>query len=279
MEEASIWLDRLRQSLLDMASTFIAYLPDLLFAIILLVIGWLLARFLRASATRINNYVNRLLESIAPTGRLASFRLSGRGTALVGHALYWLVLFIFVAAAARAARFETLTYWLDELVGLLPNLIGGISIVLIGYAVSVAVRDLVSTTLASAEVRQSEQIGVLVQWAALASGVVLGLEQIGIDVTFLIVVLAIVLGGAIAGLAIAFGFGARSLVASLIGAQYLQRQYTTGQTLTVGAYAGRVLEIGAAHITLETNAGRTTLPGSVYFDECVTLQVIENEDE
>ena len=279
MEDASIWLDRVRQSLLDLASAFIAYLPDLLFAIFLLVVGWLLARFLRASATRINNYVNRLLETIAPTGRLASFRLSGRGTTLVGHLLYWLVLFIFVAAAARAARFETLTYWLDEIVGLLPNLIGGVSIVLIGYAISVAVRDLVSTTLASAEIRQSEQIGVLVQWTALLAGVVLGLEQIGIDVTFLIVVLAIVLGGAIAGMAIAFGFGARSLVASLIGAQYLQRQYMTGQTLAVGPHAGRVLEIGATCITLETDGGRTTLPGSVYFDERITLQVIEDDND
>jgi small-conductance mechanosensitive channel len=279
MEDASIWLDRVRQSLLDLASAFIAYLPDLLFAIILLVIGWLLARFLRASATRINNYVNRLLETIAPTGRLASFRLSGRGTTLVGHLLYWLVLFIFVAAAARAAEFETLTYWLDEVVGLLPNLLGGATIVLIGYAVSIAVRDLVSTTLASAEIRQSEQIGVLVQWTALLAGIVLALEQIGIDVTFLIVVLAIVLGGAVAGVAIAFGFGARSLVESLIGAQYLQRQYMTGQTLAVGPHAGRVLEIGATSITLETDDGRTTLPGSVYFDERITLQVIEDDND
>lgn len=279
MEDASIWLDRVRDSLLDLAGTFIAYLPDLFFAALLLVVGWLLARFLRASATRINDYINRMLEAVAPTGRLASFRLTGRGTALVGHILYWLVLFVFVTAAARAAKFETLTYWLDEIVSLLPNLVGGAAIVLIGYAISVAVRDLVSTTLASANIRQAEQIGVLVQWTALVAGIVLGLEQMGVDVTFLIVVLALVLGGGVAGIAIAFGFGARPLVTSLIGAQYLQRQFMVGQTVTAGAHSGRILEIGTTSMTIETDAGRTMLPGSVYFEENITVQVVEGDDD
>lgn len=279
MEDASVWLDRVRQSILDLIGSFIAYLPDLLFAILLLIVGWLVARFLRSSASKINNYINRLLEALAPTGRLSSVRLSGKGTTLVGHALYWLVLFVFVTAAARAAQLETLTFWLDEIVALLPNLIGGGTIILIGYAVSIALRDLVSTTLASAGIRQSEQVGVLAQWVALFAGAILGLEQIGVDVTFLIVILGIAVGGGIAGMAIAFGFGARTLVSCLIGSQYLQRHYVPGQTVTLRGHTGRILEIGATGITLETETGRTAFPGSIYFEEQITLRVDEDADD
>jgi small-conductance mechanosensitive channel len=72
---------------------------------------------------------------------------------------------------------------------------------------------------------------------------------------------AIVVGG---GLALAVGLGARDYVANLIGAHYLRQAFAVGQTIRTNGLQGRILEITATSVVLETADGRVNLPGRIY---------------
>ncbi|WP_161315219.1 mechanosensitive ion channel family protein [Sneathiella litorea] len=272
MEDASIWLANVKAVSMELLSDLISALPGILGAVIILVVGWLVARALRATAVRLSDGLNRLFETVMPTGRLAKFRLSSRSAQIIGNAVYWLTIVFAVTLAADVAAFETFSSWMSAIFGYLPRILGSVLIIIVGYLLGAAIRDLVASTLSSMTISQAELIGAFAQWATFFTAVIIGIEQVGIDVTFLIVIIAIVTGAIMGGMALAFGLGARPLAANLIGAHYLQLHYSPGQVLTIGEDEGEVLEFTATGVVLDTPNGRSTVPGEVYFHKNITLK-------
>lgn len=271
MEDASIWLAGLKNGLADIMASIIDYLPSFAAAVVLLFAGWYIGKLARAGAIKITHAMNRIMDGFVATGRLATIRVSESAASLVGNAVFWLVLFIFVTAAADAAGLTIFSVWLESIVTYLPNLLGGGFIIFVGYLVSIAIRDLVATALSTLSVRQSDMIGAILQWATFLTAVIVGLEQIGIDVTFLIVVIAVVVGALFSGLALAFGLGAKPLTTNLLGAHYLRQQYTTGQVIRISGVEGQILEFIATGVTLSTRDGITSVPGAAFFSDPVVL--------
>jgi small-conductance mechanosensitive channel len=67
------------------------------------------------------------------------------------------------------------------------------------------------------------------------------------------------------------GFGARDYVANLIGAHYLRQAFAVGQTIRAAGHQGRILEITALNVVLETADGRVTLPGRIYNEQPIAV--------
>ena len=176
MDQASGWLLEVKATLLSQLADVVAYLPNLLGALLLLLAGWLLGRLLRSTAVRLGDAANRLLDPLMPTGRLAQLRFTGHGTRLVGDLIFALVLFLFVIAAAKVAELDTVSAWLASIVAYLPYLFGGGLIVLIGYVLSATVRDLITTTLTSMGAGHAELIGAVAQWATLMTALIIGIN-------------------------------------------------------------------------------------------------------
>lgn len=278
MENVSAWLTDFRATVLDGLDAFVGYLPYLLGALTLVVIGWLVARLLRALFMRVGAGLNRLLDSVVQPLGARRLRLAQPIVALIGNVIFWVVVLIFAATAARVGRLDAFTAWLDRIVAYLPTLLAGGLIALAGYLVSTLIRDVVSATVASTGSGQADLFGFVAQSAVFLSAVVIGLDQIGIDVTLLITLLGIVVGGSLLGIVFAFGFGARTFVGNLIAAQQLRQVLEPGTIVRVENEEGQVLEITPTSIVLVSSKGRLMVPAKV-FQEQTTLIVADQEDE
>jgi small-conductance mechanosensitive channel len=219
-----------------------------------------------------------LLERVTQPAGTRRLRLSQAVLTLIGNVIFWVVILVFAAMAARVGRLEAFTSWLDRIVEYLPTLVAGGLIALAGYLVSTLVRDVVSTTVASTGSSQAELFGFAAQSAVFLTAVVIGLDQIGIDVTFLMTLLGIVVGGLLLGIAFAFGFGARAFVGNVIAAQQVQRMIEPGSVVQIGSDQGQVLEITATSVILITAKGRLIVPAKT-FQEQTTLIVADHENE
>ena len=164
MQEASNLLNGLKFGFLDLAAAMVNYLPNLLAALAFLIGGWLIAKLVRNIAVRLMGGLNQLLENISPTGTLSAVRISNKIVGLIGTAAFWLVFFVFITAASDAAELTVFSNWLENIVAYLPYLLGGGFLIFFGYLFSIAVRDVVTTTLSSLSVRQSTFIGAAAQW-------------------------------------------------------------------------------------------------------------------
>lgn len=272
-------LQSLRDVLGEAYRSFLEYLPHLGAALLLLLAGWLIARLLRSVAIRLAGGLNAALGRIgAWSGTRRRLALAPGARALIGNVVFWVVILLFIAMAARVARLELFTTWLDRIVAYLPTLLAGGLILLAGYFVSTVVRDLVVAALQSAGSTHSEFLGRVTQTAIFLAAIVIGLDQIGIDITFLTILFSILIGGVLASLSLAYGLGARVLVANLLGARYLRRLLEPGQVARISGIEGQVLELTPTSVILATDDGRISIPAKLFQEEAVLIKAADDDD-
>ena len=243
------------------------HLPELIGALALLLIGWVLARLLRLATRR----AARLLESllVSSTGR-QRWRIA-RSAPLLGNLVYWVVLLFFVIAATQALGLNTFTDWLARLLDYLPTILAGLLIMAAGYVLSGFMAELVQATATALAPSQRAALARVAQGATLLVALLVGADQIGLKVTWIAVLAAVLVASVLGGVTIAASLGARGYVANLIGAHYLRQALRQGQRVRVAGHEGRIVDISATSLVLETEEGRVLLPGRVYHDEAIVL--------
>lgn len=259
--------DAAAQSLQQM----LEHLPSLLGALLLVLVGWLVAGWLRRLARGLGQSLNRRLERWLSAERAARVRFSPALLRLLSNLIFWIVFLTFFAASARVAEIEWLSLWLERLISYLPNLLVGALIVAAGHLIGGIVRDLVQDALDSAGIGQGELLGRLAQAATFLAAVVIGIDQIGVDVTFVTTMIAIVLGVVLAGFSLAFGLGAKRSVANLIASRSLRRQFTLGQRARLGGFEGEIVEFTPTSVVLATREGRVNVPASCFDEQASVL--------
>lgn len=257
-------LDTVEQLLL----TLRAQLPAILGAILLLLVGWFVARLLRVLAARGMRVAESLIDRF--TGRTT--RLGERhGARIVGTLVFWIVLLFFVTAATQVLGLTTFTAWLGRLLDYLPTLAAGALIIAAGLLLSRFVGDLVFAAAKSLPTAQRTALARLAQGATMAAAILVGADQLGIRVTWIAVLTLIVLGCLLGGVALAVSLGARGFIANLIGAHYLRQSFQVGETIRVAGHEGRILAVTSSTVVLETTEGRVSLPAKVFHDEAILL--------
>ncbi len=257
---------------LDRATTvtierFLAHLPQLLGAAVLLLAGWLLARLLRVATRRGAALLDGL---ITRTTGQTRWRI-GRSASVLGAVVYWVVLLFFITAATQTLGLQTFTEWLARLLDHLPTLAAGLLIVAAGYLLSGFVAELVRATATGIAPAQRAALARVAQGATLVVALLVGADQIGLKVTWIAILAAVLVASVMGGVTLAASLGARGYVANLIGAHYLRQALQIGQRVRVAGHEGRIVDMSATSLVLETPDGRVVLPGRVFHDEAIVL--------
>ncbi|MEO8441850.1 MAG: hypothetical protein ABI547_05140 [Betaproteobacteria bacterium] len=263
--------DVLTQTSANLVERLTGYLPSVVSATLLLLAGWVLAKVLRAFAIRAVLLVETLLPRLGLPAGLPHERVA-RSARVVGTLVFWMVLLLFVTAATQALGLQAFVDWLLKLLDYLPTLAAGLLILAAGWLLSGFFADLAEAAATRLEPGQRVMLGRIVRMTTLGGAVLVGADQIGIRVTFLLIFAAAVaftIGG---GVAIAVGFGAREHVANLIAAHHWRHAFALGQTLRVGEHEGRLLEVTATGVVLETTDGRVVLPARLLNELPVTVK-------
>ncbi len=272
-------LASIQQQTMDVFSTIIDHLPNVIGGVLLLIAGWLLARFLRLVITRLIRTLNGLLDRQLHGSTLHFVRISKATEKLLGYVVFWSTILVFITIAVGLVGFSAAAAWLDRLVVFVPSLVSGGLIIVISYILGTIARHLVQHAAASADISRAVIFGQIAQASFLVIGVVIGLGQIGVDVSFLVILLAIGFAAVLAGFSLAFGLGARMMVQNLIAVRHLKQVVRPGQIVEVGGDRGRVLEFSTTGLVLETADGRKLVPASLCMEQPFSVITREKTDE
>lgn len=262
-------------AVLNAASTIVermaAYLPSIVAATLLVVVGWVLARVMRAVVIRTSLQIDTMLPRLGLPAGAARLRVA-KGSVVAGTVVYWLVLLLFITAATQLLGLQAFTDWLARLIDYLPTLVAGLLILAAGWLISGFAADLVQATVPRLDPDQRNMLARLVRVAILVGAILIGADQIGIRVTFLaifVATIALTIGG---GVALAVGLGAREYVANLIAAHQLRQAFAVGQTIRIAEHEGQLLEMTATGVIIETADGRVMLPARLFNQFPVTVK-------
>ena len=220
-EQFNLILDSLQSSWFQIA----AYLPRVLTAIVLLILGWLIARTVQRVVVRLLRLAR--LEAAAEQTGVDDFLVRGgvRFTVvtLIGEIFYWGLLLIFAVAVFNLIGLTMSPESVARLTSYVPNVMAALVVLIFGSLGARLIRGLVVAYLGNVGVKGSERIGYLVQAALVAFVVILALEQLRIDVKLLASAFQLAFGGICLALAIAFGLGGRNWAESILERTWSKR--------------------------------------------------------
>lgn len=264
MEAEGNWLHVLKETLLEAAMGVVRLIPNILGAAAVIVVGWLIAKLLRAFAVRGLHALTRTLSSLRRNAMAHRPLMEDRSIAAIGAIVYWGTILLFLTAATQVLGLGVFTEWLNSVVAYLPALLAGLLILLAGFVFSLLAKDLVTAAASSAHVAYADVLGRSVQILIFSMAVVIGIDQVGINVTFLVVIVATILGMIFGGMALAFGLGARQVVANIVATHYVRQMYQIGDSIAIDALQGRITHINSVSVVLETAQGRCHVPAALF---------------
>lgn len=250
------------------------YLPRLLLAALVILVGWLVARAFRYVVVRLLERLERVLPGrVLPAEESEVERLAVR---VVGALVFWLVLIIAAEVAFEVLGLETLITAFAGFASYLPRVIAAALVVIGGVLLANFSASSVERAARAANVAYAASVGKTVKVAVLSIALVVALAQAGLDSTLLVVATSTVLGAFLGAIALAFGLGAHGTVSNLIASHYLQRIYAVNQKIRIGEHEGRIIELSPTGVLLDTSEGVVLVPGSK-FSEQVSVLLTDTE--
>ena len=278
MGKALDWFNQSVPAWSTMIKTLIGFMPQFIGAFALILLGWIIARLIRAVTVKAFVSLDRFSTFVGIGKVSAGHRLNPSILTIVGNVAFWLVILIFITAAANLLGLTLFAGWLDRVINHLPNLLSGALIIFAGYVFGNLVGDTVRTAAQTMAIGQREILARSTQIFTVTTMILIGIDQIGIDITVLVTFIAISVGALLGGVAIAFSLGSSTLVSNLIGAHYLSKDYRVGEAISVGGISGTIAGVTSVAVILETEEGRMTVPAKVFGEEASLLISREGKD-
>jgi len=182
----------------------ITFIPKLLGAIVILLIGWVVARLVRRAASRLLVAVglDRLLDRAGLAERMKAAGMSASD--LVARAVYWIMLLVVLLMAAQTLEIEHLSDLLSALIAYLPLVVVAIIIVIVAAAVGAFLAEVAAPWSRDHGI---SWLPVVARWMVIGFGALAALNTLNLAEEIVNTLFIAVVGTIGVTLAIAFGVG------------------------------------------------------------------------
>ncbi|WP_454062600.1 mechanosensitive ion channel family protein [Candidatus Nitrospira salsa] len=260
------WAERITQSFAASVSDVLSFLPSILEAMLLLVLGFLLAKVVGSAATRLFQFfgLDRLLGRTTIQTLLERSGTKKQISEILGVTGFWLIFLLFLISASKSVGLGIVSEALTSLVYYIPKVGIAILILVLGLMATNFVRELILLACSSAGIAQGAIVAQAFYVAGILLVVVTAINELGIDTSLLNNTIILIVAGLIAGAALSFGLGSRAAVSNLIAAHYLQSVVRVGLHVRMGTIYGTVVAMTPVSVVLETEEGRVVIPASQF---------------
>lgn len=252
------------QGFANALATFFAYIPRLIGALVILVIGIVVGRLVGTLVTKALRAVK--FDQIADRAEIGPF-LKNAGVqmdaaALVGGIAKWFIYIIFLQVGANTLGFTQLTTILNEVLAFLPRIVVALVILLVGALVGNILSSVVRGSVATTRLGNANVLASVARYGVIAFAVVAALSQLEIAPAIVNTLWTALIGGTVAAFALAFGLGMRDAAGSIATGQLIKGEITPGMQVTVEGQSGTVQQIGTVFTTLQTANGTVKVPNA-----------------
>ncbi|HZA54171.1 MAG TPA: hypothetical protein VE616_07975 [Candidatus Udaeobacter sp.] len=260
-------VEALNESMGLLVQKLTVFLPNILGALALLIVGWLLARVSRFACGRLISGLDSLLRRHGMERLLIRVGLERPASDLIGGIVYWLVFLVFFAAATETLGLPVVATWLGGVSTYLPRVLVAGLILLAGLLAGSIARDALATAATAAGIAYGALLGKIVFVSILLIAIITGIDQIGIESRFLTATITIVMASIVGAAALAFGLGARTAVSNIIASHYLRQIYRVGQNVKIGEAQGKISEITNTFVIIENSSDRLVVPAKEFSEK------------
>lgn len=243
-----------------------------LIAIVILVLGVVAARLASVAAGALLGFLDRRAAQLSTTDKPL---ISPRLVRVIRAVLFWLIVVLAISYALAVLGVGDLPTLLGSVMGFVPQLLVGFTIVVAGHIAGLLASHVVSNL--SDELTPSSLAPRLVYVTIVVVAVVMGLQHINVDISFVTQLLLIAFAVAGAGLMLAFALGARQHVANLLARRELSR-FTVAERIRVDGVEGEIVDIHATGVDIVTDEGIVSVPAARFAQTVVVRLTTTDSD-
>jgi hypothetical protein len=196
----------------------IDYLPNIISALIFILIGFFISRVISSVLEHIMKRMklDSITSKIGLNEVFARLGLGKSPTRIISILVYWTIMLIFIVSATNALKLNFVTQILETfLISFIPKIIAAIIIGFTGIIISKTIEDIVYNAAVSNNLKAGKLFSKVLSIVVLVFTTVLVIEQLGFDVKLLrssISILFASLGLSFAlAVGLSFGLGAKEL--------------------------------------------------------------------
>ena len=214
MQSIDMLVDATREFLHQTAT----FLPRLLLAMLVVVVGWLIAKAVRFAVERALRAINFnvLTERAGTDNFLRQAGMSGDTTTVFGLLAFWLVILATLIIAFNGMGLTYITDLLGRAVLFAPKLLIAMLIMVFGSYCARFVGNAVQNYCEDAQIPDAEMLGRLVRYAIMLFVVMIALSQVEVGGDFVQRTFLIILAGLMLAIGLAFGLGGKDWAASML---------------------------------------------------------------
>lgn len=189
----------------------------LIAAIVIFVIGWLVAKLIKAAVVKVLKVLK--LDSVAEQLKISDF-LSKGGikytlSEIIGVVIYWIFLLGVLISSLNVLELTGVSGLLDRLLFYVPNVIGAMIILIVGIFVATFIASVARTAAVNAGLSQAEMLGKLIQAVIVIFTIIIVLDELRVGAV-LISAMNIILASIGLAVALAFGLGCKEIAAKYV---------------------------------------------------------------
>lgn len=214
--QATVLQQEVPEFLEETLANMIAFVPRLIGAILILLIGWLIGRIVGRLVRRIADIVEIDRATMrTPLGDMLGGTEESVSRAF-GTVAAWYIYFLAILAATNVLGIAILSEWMDAAVSYLPAFIAGLIIIVLGFILADFLGNAIERTATATQDRTASMFADGTRIFLYFLVIVIGLDTMGVDVG----ILYIFAGAAAFGLALAIAIGV-GLAIGLGGREYV----------------------------------------------------------
>lgn len=203
------WTDVVVVSLQNLWSGFVDFIPSLVGAVVVFVIGWILAMALGRVAARLLKalQVDKIFDQLGVMRAVHKAGIDWEFSGFIGWLVKWFLLIAFFLAAADILGLSAVAGFLGAVLGYIPNILVAALILLIAALLAEFLDKLVKASMQAADFMAPNLVGLVIRWSIWIFAFVAVLDQLGVATTivntfFMGLVAMLAVGG---GLALGLG--------------------------------------------------------------------------
>jgi len=196
----------------------IGFLPTFLAALIIFIVGWLIAVFLGKIVNKLikKSKLDSLLEKLGMEQALAKAKLKLDSGRFFEELVKWFFIVVFLMAATDILGLTQVTLFLSTILLYIPNVAVAAIVLLVAVIVGNFLYKVVKASADTAGLKSSTFVAAIVRWAILIFGFIIAISQLGIAGSILqTIVIGLIAMIALAG-GLAFGLGGKDAAAKFI---------------------------------------------------------------
>jgi len=273
-QQFSTWKEVLFSSLGSFLNVIMETLPSVVGALILLLIGWLVAKSISFVILKLLNKMNfdQLTEKPPLAEYFEQASLQTKPSKIIQKIVYWTIYLLFLIMAAEVLGLQMVSAEISKLVAYLPRLFSALLIFGIGVYIITFVRDFIRAATASLGLSAGKFISGFVFTLLLIILTLTTLKQAGMDTDIITTNLTLILGALFFSFAISYGFASRDILANILASFFSKQTFQLGQIIELeGGVKGKIIEMSGIAVKLETEEGIMVVPSNILVNQKVKI--------